>query len=104
MFTLLKGYVKLNIIMFSIISYFIFSVLLYLFTNINICIPCLWKYFFGITCPSCGLTRAFIYLLKFDFINAFKTNKLIFIVIPSAIYFVINDFLKYKRNFRNKIL
>ena len=101
MVEIIKGYIKLNIIMFSIITYFIFSVLLYLLTNINICIPCLWKYFFGIDCPSCGLTRAFMYLIKFDFINAFKTNKLIFIIIPSAIYFVMKDFLKYTKNFRD---
>lgn len=34
-------------------------------------IGCVWKYLFGITCPGCGMTRAYISLLKGDISAAF---------------------------------
>lgn len=100
MFKIVKGYIRLNLIVFSIIIYMIFSVFLYLITDINICIPCLWKIIFGINCPSCGLTRAFMYLIKLDFVNAFRANWLIFIVIPSSVYILIKDFKEYLKKYK----
>lgn len=37
---------------------------------------CPIKYFFGIPCPGCGLTRAFKCILKLDFIGALHFNIL----------------------------
>ena len=39
-------------------------------------IKCVFKTIFHIPCISCGLTRAFICIIHFDFINAIKYNVL----------------------------
>lgn len=45
---------------------------------------CLVKLAIGFPCPGCGLTRATLSLLRFDFVQAFMYNPLIFIVPPIA--------------------
>lgn len=37
---------------------------------------CLFKRLFNISCPACGMTRAFFYLLNGDVISAFEMNIL----------------------------
>ena len=39
-------------------------------------IPCIWKMITGIPCPGCGLTRAFIFAVQFNFIEAVRMNIL----------------------------
>ena len=54
-------------------------------------IPCIFKEIFNIPCPSCGMTRAFISILKFNFIDAIKYNILsipLFILI--ILYYILN--------------
>jgi len=41
-------------------------------------IPCLWKTVFGVTCPGCGLTRAWAFLLRGRWREAGEMNRLIF--------------------------
>jgi len=98
MFNVIKRYIKANLIVFAFAIYIFFSAVFYIFTGIDICIPCIWKKIFGITCPGCGLTTAFISLLKFDFKGAYEANRLIFILIPFALYYLITDFKKFKYN------
>lgn len=62
----------------------------------DITIPCFFHTLFDIHCPGCGLTRAFMSLMKLDFQSAYNYNPLIFIVIPSIIYFIIKDYLNFK--------
>ena len=40
----------------------------------TIIMPCLFKLTTGYNCPSCGLTRSFIYMSQFDLANAVKLN------------------------------
>lgn len=87
------GYLKHNWYYTIIIGYFLLSV--FLLPLIDITIPCLFKTFFNIHCPGCGLTRSFTSLIKLDFVGAFNYNWLIFIIIPSIIYYVIIDFKKF---------
>lgn len=49
-------------------------------------IPCLWKTLFGVTCPGCGLTRAWAMLLRGRWLEAARMNWLIYpvVVIYSA--------------------
>jgi len=65
--------------------------------NIDITFPCLFTKIFNFHCPGCGLTRAFIEILKLNFIKAWQFNSLIYLVFPSSIFFIISDFIKFKR-------
>ncbi len=40
-------------------------------------VPCPFKLIFGIPCPLCGMTRAFVSLLKLDFSAAFEYNAMV---------------------------
>ncbi len=54
----------------------IFFVALYILTNILNSSLCLVNYIFGIKCFGCGMTRAFISILKLDFLEALEYNAL----------------------------
>lgn len=74
-------FIKIGILFFEV-------VLLYVLPNINI--GCFFKNTFGIRCPGCGLTRAFLAILNFKFISALKFN---IISVPLFILIVIIDFI-----------
>lgn len=95
MLRILFLYLRTNLIFFSVCSYILFSSILNSLTGIDICIPCIFKTVFNFECPGCGLTRAFISLLEMDFVGAYQSNALIFIVLPVALYFVVSDFSKF---------
>jgi len=80
-----------------IVCYFIISDLLESVFDINICIPCLWKTFFGFRCPGCGLTTAFIKLTEFKISEAFEANPLIFILLPFGLLFILSDYNKFRK-------
>ncbi|MGM0607198.1 MAG: DUF2752 domain-containing protein [Candidatus Muiribacteriota bacterium] len=46
---------------------------------------CLIKKFTGHNCPGCGTTRAFYSILHFNFLKAYKYNKLSIITFPLAV-------------------
>ncbi|OAB40647.1 hypothetical protein PMSD_01740 [Paenibacillus macquariensis subsp. defensor] len=55
----------------------------------HIGVPCVFNALTGFYCPGCGITRAVISLLRLDYIQAFRYNSLVFILLPLyAIYFV----------------
>ena len=58
-------------------------------------IGCPIKYLTGVSCPGCGMTRACISALRFDFLQAFEYHPLWFAVLPIAILLV---FFRVKRN------
>ena len=47
---------------------------------------CPIRWFFGVPCPGCGLTRAHLAALRLDFAAAFAYHPLFFTVIPAALY------------------
>ena len=53
---------------------------------------CPFEYIFGIPCPGCGMTRAFIALLKLNFTEAFYFHPLFPIVIIVLIFAVLDYF------------
>ena len=81
--------------------YLLFSTVLKALTDIDICIHCLWKTIFNFECLGCGLTTAFISILKLNFKNAFEANWLIFVIIPVVIYYIIQDFVTFTRKYKN---
>lgn len=56
----------------------IFSSIFYILFGGSICF---FINFWGIPCPSCGITRAFINLLKLDLKSAFKYHPLFWLVL-----------------------
>lgn len=64
---------------------------------------CIFKIIFGIPCPSCGITRAYINFLKFDFKDAFYYHPLFLLVPPVAIVLLYNDFKYIKPIYDSKV-
>ncbi len=92
-------YIRKNIVIAGIAGYYFIGLILYLFAEVDILIPCIWHTLFDIRCPGCGLTRAFIHLLSFDVAAAWDSNPLIFIVFPGLSYYIIRDFILFvKKN------
>jgi ACR3 family arsenite efflux pump ArsB len=100
MYNFKENYIVRNKLLFLFAFYFLLSTLLKAITDIDVCIPCLWKSIFGITCPGCGLTTAFINLIKLDFKNALESNVLIFLILPLGLYYLIQDYIIFKRKSR----
>ena len=53
---------------------------------------CPLKYIFGLSCPTCGLTRAIISAFQFDFSKAFFYHMFWPVVIVGFIIYVLYDF------------
>ena len=60
-------------------------------------IGCVFRYFLGIRCPGCGLTRALISLLSLDFALAAETHPLIFVTPVLYLYFLFDGRLLGRR-------
>lgn len=50
---------------------------------------CSFKDNYSLYCPTCGMTRALKYALRFDFINSFKSNPMFFILLANLIVTVV---------------
>jgi len=62
-------------------------------------LPCTFKQITGYNCPSCGMTRSFIYMSDLNFSEAFKLNKagfLLYIFCLIQIFYRIVRILKPK--------
>ena len=92
---IISGYVRSNKLVSLVALYFGISIVLQMAFSVNIMIPCLWKTIFNIKCPGCGLTTALISLIRFDIAGAYSANPLIFVVLPSVIFYIIKDFRRY---------
>lgn len=53
---------------------------------------CPFQFFFGVSCPGCGMTRAFIALLHLDIVGAFRYHPLFPLAILVGIYVVLEYF------------
>jgi hypothetical protein len=61
---------------------------------------CLSKTIFNLECYACGLTRACMHLIHFDFEGAFVYNLLSFVVMPLLGFIWIKWFLNLKTQIR----
>ncbi len=89
-------YNKTKILIFLVFNIILF-ILLYnipidsvLLNNI-----CLIKYFTGKECWNCGMTRAFLSILHFDFKSAYKFNHNVVVVFPFTIGVYLYSWNKY---------
>ena len=51
-------------------------------------VPCIFKHFLGIECIGCGMTRAILSALKFDFKTAFMHHSMFWAIPIVYIYFL----------------
>lgn len=68
-------------------------------------ISCYYKNNFGFICPACGLTRATISLIKFEFIEAYNYNPFyVGVLVPLIVILCVNDiFTVIKRKIKKNI-
>ena len=86
--------VKIAIVLFLLFLLYYFLNQRYYFS-----IPCLFHEITGLYCPGCGITRLLFSLLQLDFLNAFKSNPLIFVLIVLYIgYLLLKIVLKITKN------
>lgn len=79
---------------------FILLIILLVFIFYKFKIPCLFRFFTGLPCPSCGMTRAFLAFLSFDFAASFAYHPLLIpalITIFIALHMEVKDFNFNKR-------
>ena len=58
---------------------------------------------FGIDCPGCGLTRACLSALRFDFKSAFEYHPLFWLFGAGLLYFVFYEQIKRRVKIKGKI-
>ncbi|WP_086329406.1 DUF2752 domain-containing protein [Candidatus Enterococcus mansonii] len=64
---------------------------------------CIFKHTFGVPCPGCGMTRAFIHLFHLDFKEAFYYHPLFWLVpIVFGIFLFRKKVLLFERICENK--
>lgn len=86
---LIKDYIRITIKQLKkfwpfLLFFGLYLILTWIFLDNN----CLIKIVFGVPCPGCGMTRAFISLLKFDLPSAFYYHPL-FLLVPLIAFMVV---------------
>lgn len=56
---------------------------------------CLYKRIFGVECWNCGMTRAFLYILHFNFQSAIDLNNKVIFVFPAVVIVYLYSSYKY---------
>ena len=91
--------VKISIILIILICFLCFVA--------TIPVTCIFQTVTGISCPACGMTRAFISILHLNFFNAFLLNILsipLFIFICISVIIIIIEVLRNQFNYIPKLL
>ncbi len=70
----------------------------WLISKIGFGIPCLFKTFTGLDCPSCGISRMCLALLQLRFADAFRYNPAIFCLLPLFSVLGIGWIVRYVRD------
>jgi glucan phosphoethanolaminetransferase (alkaline phosphatase superfamily) len=60
-------------------------------------LPCFYKKFLGIECPGCGMQRAFIELLRGNFIESLKTYPALLPTIFIVLYLMLHLIFKFRK-------
>lgn len=58
-------------------------------------IPCPLHFVTGLYCPSCGISRMLLHVLKLDFKTAFRYNQCLFCILPIIGLIILSDIIKY---------
>ena len=98
----ISAYIKKEWIWSVFIGYELIAVVLALFTPIDMAIPCLFTKLTGTECLGCGMTRATMSIIQFDFERAWHFNKLSFVVLPLLVALIALDFKKFYKTEQSK--
>lgn len=63
---------------------------------------CVFRNFFGVRGPGCGLTRAISSIFRGNFTQALYYNKLVVIIFPILIALLFFDLFKISKLFKNR--
>lgn len=63
----------------------------------GIYIPCIFHKITHLYCPGCGVTRMFVAILMGDFYQALRYNPLVFIFLPFATIYLIDNLISKMR-------
>lgn len=74
----------------AIIALGIIYLVWYRLTNIGL--PCIFHEITNLYCPGCGVTRMFLGLFELDFVKVFKSNCLVFLLLPYGIFAFIRHY------------
>lgn len=87
-------FVELGLLLLVLLIYIILKTDL-----INLIPECFIRKNFGILCPSCGGTRMVFSIMNFKFIEAFKYNPVLFLIL---LYLGVINFIYIINSFRKK--
>ena len=59
-------------------------------------LPCFTKQFLGFDCPGCGLQRSVVFLLKGEFMEAFKIYPALYPIMFLGGFLAFNRFMTFK--------
>lgn len=93
----LLDYINARKLYFLVGLYFISSVLIVSFFNVDIMFPCLSKLILDTKCWGCGLSTAFGQLLKLDIEEAYRSNPIVFVILPILLWIIIKDYIKFNK-------
>ena len=60
---------------------------------------CPFRFFFGISCPGCGMTRALLAALRLDFAAAFSYHPLFFLLPFFLLGFYLYPWINWSRHY-----
>lgn len=83
---------------------FTLTVLLYIAFMTITGIGCPIRWFTGISCPGCGMSRAFMALLRLDFADAFRYHPMIYPLLIFIPYYFLGSEKTPRRRKLKKIL
>jgi hypothetical protein len=75
-----------------LVLYFAIGTAVQMIFGLDIFPPCLYSTLFDTTCPGCGITRASVHLVKFEFSSAWNMNPFIYLIAPFFLFEVFRFF------------
>lgn len=96
------NYLKKRKLLMGMVIYVVVATLLHKFLSVNIFIPCLWTTCFHIQCPGCGITTAFLELISFNILAAYKINPMIFVITGISIYLIVKDYNTFRKGHKKR--
>jgi len=92
----LIGLIRSNKLLASVLIYEILMTLVVMTTSFDLRIPCFFTFCFGINCYGCGMSDAFLEIIKLNFIEAFRLNFLVYPFIIGVTWYLIVEFRKFR--------